>query len=250
MEGGLLALVAFSVAGGSPPKEPMMATEARQHALAVFQESVAPYGALHRLSWKSYIESRGRDGWLSALLQQYHAVRAMQPLLSLAGDLAAAQPELRDYADWAHRCAEEEQPHADWFREDLLALGVSEETIRTAMPEREILCLLGVQFSLVVSVHPAALLGYLYTAGTHPASPGTLAALTARLDVPAAGLRTLLYQAEIEAERGTEVRELVKRFACDPLCFEAMLTSAALFLCGWSRLFRRKSRVSPGECDG
>lgn len=228
----------------------MMATEARQHALTVFQESVAPYGALHRLCWKSYIESRGRDGWLCAALQQYHAVRATQPLLSLAGDLAAAQPELREYADWAHRCAEEQQPHADSFREDLLALGLPAETIRATMPEREILCLVGVQYSLVVSVHPAALLGYLYTAAAHPASPGAIEALTCRLDVPAAGLRRLLHGAEVEQERTAEVLALVARFAGDPLCFEAMLTSAALFLCGWSRLFRRKARQSPGECDG
>jgi hypothetical protein len=227
-----------------------MATETRQHAFSVFQESVAPYGALHRLCWKSYIESRGRDGWLFAVLQQYFAVRATQPLLVLAGDVASAWPELRDYADWAYRYAEEEQPHADWFREDLLALGFSEDTVHKTIPEHEILSLLGVQFSLVVSVHPAALLGYLYTTEAHPVNPGAIEALTARLAIPAAGLRTMLYHAEVDQERGAEVSALVKRFVEDPLCFEAMLTSAALFLCGWSRLFRRKARVSRGECDG
>lgn len=227
-----------------------MATESREHAFAVFQESVAPYGALHRLCWKHYIEARGRDGWMFAVLQQYYAVRATRPLLSLAGDMASARPELRDYADWAYRQAEEELPHADWFRDDLRALGFSDETLRTTIPEHEILSLLGVQFSLVVSVHPAALLGYLYTTETHAASPGTLEALAARLEIPAAGLRTLLYQVEVENERGEEVLGLVQRFAADPLCFEAMLTSAALFLCGWSRLYRRKSRAPGGESNG
>ncbi len=227
-----------------------MATETRQHEFSVFQESVAPYGALHRMCWNSYIEARGHDGWVFAVLQQYYTVRAMQPLLSLAADMASPRPELRDYAEWARRHAEEKRPHADWFRADLLALGFPEEAIGATIPEHEILSLLGAQFALVVSVHPAALLGFLYAAEAHPVQFGAIEALAAQLDLPTTGLRTPLYHAEVDEAHGAAVLRLVHRFACDPLCFEAMLSSAALFLSGWSKLFRRKSRVSRGECDG
>ncbi|HWN67443.1 MAG TPA: hypothetical protein VNM90_07365 [Haliangium sp.] len=226
-----------------------MATETRQHAFSVFQERVAPYCALHRLCWQGYIEARGHDGWLFAVLQQYYTVRAMQPLLSLASDMASAHPELRDYADWAHRHAQEERPRADGFRDDLVALGFAEEAICATIPEHEILGLLGAQFALVVSVHPAALLGFLYTVEAHPVQFGAIEALAARLDIPTSGLRTLLRHAEVDQSYGAEVLGLVHRFVDDPLCFEAMLTSAALFLSGWSQMFRRKSRVSRGECD-
>lgn len=254
MEGGwrgLLALVAYFVTSGSSSKEPIMAMETRKHAFSVFQERVAPYGALHRLCWKGYVQSRGRDGCVFAALQQYYEVRATQPLLALAGDMASSHPELRDYTDWLYRQADEERPHADWFRDELLALGFSEEALRTTIPEHEILTLLGAQFSLVVSVHPAALLGYLYTVAAHPAHVGAIEALAAKLDVSTVGLlRTPLCQAEVDEEHSAEVLGLVNRFVDDPLCFEAMLTSAALFLSGWSRLFRRKSLVTRGGCDG
>jgi hypothetical protein len=245
-----LALVAHLVTSGCFVEEPRMATETRQHAFSVFQESVAPYGALHRLCWISYIEARGHDGWLFAVLQQYYAIRAMQPLLSLAAETASQRPDLRDYAAWVRRHAEEKRPHADWFREDLLALGFTEDVIRTTIPEHEILGLLGAQFALVVSVHPAALLGLLYATEAHPVQFGALEALAAELDVATTRLRTPVHHAELDAAHGAQVLRLVHRFAEDSLCFEAMLTSAALFLSGWSNLFRRKSRAARRDCDG
>ena len=245
-----LALVAHLVTSGCFVEEPRMATETRQHAFSVFQESVAPYGALHRLCWNGYIEARGHDGWLFAVLQQYYTVRAMQPLLSLTAEMAASRSDLRDYAAWLRRHAEEKRPHADWFRDDLLALGFTEEVIHATIPEHEILSLLGAQFALVVSVHPAALLGCLYAAEAHSVQFGAMEALAAELDLPTAGLRTPLHHAEVDEAHGVQVLRLVHRFVEDSLCFEAMLTSAALFLSGWSNLFRRKARVSRGGGDG
>jgi hypothetical protein len=222
-------------------EEATMMSETRQSALALFEERVAPYGVLHRLCWQGYIQARGREGWLFAALQQYYAVRATQPLLAMAGDVASGYPELRDYADWAYRHAEEERPHAAWFRNDLVHMGIPEDTIDSTIPEEEVLNLLGVQFSLVASVHPAALLGYLYTTEARPANAGALKALAAKLNIPIDGLSTLLYHTDIDREHRRDVLRLLGDFVEDPLCFEAMLTGAVRFLAGWSGLFRRKT---------
>lgn len=131
----------------------------------------------------------GRDRLVHYLVETWHYVRFSVPLLERAaarmgGDL----PELRA---WYERHAVEERGHDEWLLDDLETLGVARAKVRETAPARETAALVGTQFFVLEAMHPAALLGYVWSLECRPPSEASLAALAAAFEAPASAFSTL-----------------------------------------------------------
>src|SRR3546814_20277019 len=109
------------------------------------------------------------------MMELHQAIRMTSPLLVAAANRAdELGPRYRSFGSWAREHAAEETDHEKWLAEDLGTIGVDRQELEQRLPHPQIASLLGTQFLLATSEHPAAILGYFYFAECHAADPAGL----------------------------------------------------------------------------
>jgi hypothetical protein len=212
--------------------------------------SVQPYKLLHKVWWMKLIQRTGPSGWVDCLVQTYFAMKASSPLLLFAAERATAlgDQRLNAYVEWCHVHEREEVEHHNWLLEDLRLAGVDANRLATSIANDTILQLVGVQFALMATAHPTALLGYLFIMECQPSAPRAVSDLAADLGIPRTALRTLLFHTEADQEHKIEVLKFIASYAADPLCFDAILAAAVHTLRGWTEFFcRRACQIARGS---
>jgi len=203
------------------------------------EKLISPYYSLHGIYWRRMVAATGGDGWRRVAGQQYYVMKAAAPLL----EFTAAQARHRgsaydDLAAWCLEHADEERQHHSWFLDDLVLMGCDRDLVSQAVPDDEILDVLGAQFALVATSDPAAVLGFFFALEAHPSSPAAIMELTDRLGIPREALGTILFHAEEDLEHSASIKELVERYGWSS-AFPSMCRSAVRSLSGWTRLFQR-----------
>jgi Iron-containing redox enzyme len=200
---------------------------------------ITPYYVLHQALWERMIAIARADGWRAVAAQHYYVMKAAPPLLEFAAGQARAKgPGYDPFVHWCLHHAEEEHEHHLWFLEDLAAIGCDRQQIVRAVPEDEILELLGAQFTLAATAEPTAILGFFFALEAHPSDSAAVVDLSDRLGIPREGLRTILFHTEEDLEHAAVVRDMVERYG-HGIAFPAMCRSAVRSLTGWTRLFYR-----------
>jgi hypothetical protein len=169
-------------------------------------------------------------------------MRTTAPLLRFAAAEAALEDadgadDLTEFIAWAEDHAEEEQEHHLWFLDDLAAMSVDAEDVRGTVPHPRVLELLGVQFTLVATVHPVTVLGYFLAMECFPADPESVKALARRLDLPDDTLRTILFHTVADQEHKREILHMADRYGTDATRVAAMTTAAVAAVMGWTEYF-------------
>lgn len=204
---------------------------------------VTPYYVLHQALWERMITAARADGWRAVAVQQYYVMKAAPSLLEFAAGQARAKgPGYDLFAHWCLRHAEEEREHHLWFLDDLASIGCDRQQIISAVPEDEILDLLGAQFVLAATAGPTAILGLFFAMEAHPSNSTAIVALTDQLGIPREGLRTILFHTEEDIEHAVVIRDMVERYG-QSSAFPAMCRSAVRSLIGWIQLFYRYERA-------
>jgi hypothetical protein len=211
---------------------------------------VTPYYVLHQALWERMITIARADGWRAVAAQQYYVMKAAAPLLEFAAGQARAKgPEYDLFVHWCLRHAEEEREHHLWLLEDLAAIGCDRQQIVSAVPEDEILDLLGAQFALAATAEPTAILGFFFAMEAHPSDSTAIVALSDQLGIPREGLRTILFHTEEDLEHSAVIRDIVERYGHSS-AFPAMCRSAVRSLTGWTRLFFRYAAAYSAATTG
>lgn len=211
---------------------------------------VTPYYVLHQALWERMITIARADGWRAVAAQQYYVMKAAAPLLEFAAGQARAKgPGYDLFVHWCLRHAEEEREHHLWFLEDLAAIGCDRQQIVSAVPEDEILDLLGAQFALAATAEPTAILGFFFAMEAHPSDSTAIVALSDQLGIPREGLRTILFHTEEDLEHAAVIRDIVERYGHSS-AFPAMCRSAVRSLTGWTRLFFRYAAAYSAATTG
>ena len=147
-----------------------------------------------------------------ALKVSYQVIRASVPLLELARDRAQAladrDPVAVGLATYLARHAEEERGHDEWMRQDLLALGVSEEELDLATPSPNVAGMVGAQYYWCLHAHPVAILGYIAVLEGEPPDEAVFHEAAHRSGLPETAFRTLRYHARVDREHWRELLEL------------------------------------------
>jgi len=199
-----------------------------------------PYIASHHMWWSRLIEAQGIDGWVRVAAQHYHVMKLAPRLLDYAGSLANTRgPSLNAFRDWCREHAEEERPHHEWFASDLAFAGYSQSRLDSTIPDDEVVSLMGGQFALAAAIHPAAILGFFFAMECHPSDASAIVSMANELGVPRDGMRTIMFHVEEDLEHAVPIREMVREFAPDPVCFAGMCRSATMPFLQWGLLFRR-----------
>jgi Iron-containing redox enzyme len=238
-----LATVREDLAYGAhgPTSKVKGAMDVPESPIDQLERLIIPYYVLHQALWERMIVTAGADGWRAVAAQHYYVMKAAVPLLEFAAGQARAKgPGYDPFVHWCLCHAEEEHEHPLWFLEDLVAIGCDQQQIVCAVPEDEILDLLGAQFALAATAEPAAILGFFFTMEAHPSDAASIVALSDRLGIPKEGLRTILFHAEEDLEHAAVIRDMVERYGHGG-AFPAMCRSAVRSLAGWTRLFYRYS---------
>lgn len=142
----------------------------------------------------------------------YHVSRSAVPLMEtalgcarrLVADADAVASRLAPYLE--RHILEEmhgEQPGAGAL-EDLAALGVDPDELRTSLPEAKIAALVGAQYYWILEHHPVAVLGFLQLERFHPRLD-TVERLISATGLPRRGFAQLLLHAELDVEHVEEL---------------------------------------------
>jgi hypothetical protein len=110
--------------------------------------------------------------------------------------------------------------------EDLEALDVDRESLRTAPPPEKIAALIGTQHFRVRHVHPVTILGFLWPE-VYPPDPSFVERLIERTQLPRDGFRQLLLHSEIDVRHGRELQDFLDTLPLEPR-HEQMIGLSAL----------------------
>ena len=208
-------------------------------ASRMFITSVQPYLGLNMLWWRRMIDATGREGWMHCAQQIYYTMKATEPLLRFAADIAERKGEyFKDFSTWAKKHLEEEREHYLWYQSDLAAMGMDPNVVDNTIPDPNILRLIGAQFSLVAITNPSAILGYFYATECQPSDADEVRSLADRFSIPRKALRTILFHCSADQDHQIEIRELVDKYSNNSGCYRSMLASAEEALTGWTLLFK------------
>jgi Iron-containing redox enzyme len=92
--------------------------------------------------------------------------------------------------------------------EDLEALGVDTDDLRTSLPEPTIAALVGAQYYWILHHHPVGVLGFLQLERFHPRRP-SVERLIELTGLPREGFGQLLLHAELDIEHAQELDEVI-----------------------------------------
>lgn len=150
----------------------------------------AEFDDVYRFGFAKLLSATGgRARLVHYLTETWHYVRFSVPLLERAA--ARMDDGLPDLRAWFLRHVAEERGHDDWLLDDLERLGVSRVTVRASLPSRETATLVGTQLWVLEALHPAALLGYVWSLECRPPGTSGLEELAATFDAPPEALSTL-----------------------------------------------------------
>jgi len=173
-------------------------------------------------------------------VQHYFVMKTTPTLLRFCGQEAEASGDtFAELADWCRIHAEEEQPHHEWFAEDLKFAGYDKNVLDGLIPDDEVLSLMGSQFALIAACGPASILGFFHAMECHPSDPDAIIGLAERLRVPDEGLRTILFHTEEDLEHAVPIQGMVTRYGQDPATLAAMCRGAIAPFLKWTELYAR-----------
>ena len=104
-----------------------------------------------------------KDHYIKFLEQYYHFVGNASPMYGLA--VSRIPLEYRFIRDWFNQSAFNESGHEDFILRDLIALGLSEDTVKKSIPSPSMDALIGYNFYFTLNRHPVGLLGTPYLMG-------------------------------------------------------------------------------------
>lgn len=175
-------------------------------------------------------------------MQIYHFMRFANRLLRTAAERASlGGSAYAAFESWSRAHAREEAEHPDWFLEDLVAAGCRREEILASPPDAEIRELARVQFALVQTRSPTAVLGLCFATECYPPDAEALLLLARHLGLPREALRTLLHHSQVDQEHGKEILQLLALHGRDPEQLRAMAHGAVQCTTSWIQLFQRYS---------
>jgi hypothetical protein len=200
------------------------------------ERTLRPWLLLHKASWRRLYGNHRQRAWVALMIELHQAIRATTPLLVAAANRAdELGPQYRSFGAWAREHAAEEANHEKWLAEDLGTIGVDRDGLEQRLPRPEIAGLLGTQFLLATSEHPAAILGYFYFAECHAADPAGLARQRHELGLPSSAMRTLRFHAAEDLEHQHEIRQML--LAHRPGDTPGMILSAVSFVDAWTQVY-------------
>lgn len=99
--------------------------------------------------------------------------------------------------------------------DDLAALGVDTEALRTQQPSPKIAALIGAVYYWIFHFHPVAVLGYLELEAYHPSVSG-VERLIERTGLPLEGFRQLRLHAKLDVAHARELHRVLDRLPLKP----------------------------------
>ena len=152
----------------------------------------------------------------------YHVARSAVPLmetaLGRARELARGDAVAAGLVPYLERHILEEthgEEPGGALLDDLEALGVDADDLRTGFPGPKVAALVGAQYYWILVHHPVAVLGYLQLEHFHPLEP-TVEQLIEATRLPREGFSQLLLHAEVDIEHARELDEVVDGLALEP----------------------------------
>ena len=165
---------------------------------------------------------QAREVFPRYLAAGYHVARAMVPLMEAAlgrarelgpGDTVAAGlvPYLeRHIPEEMHS----EEPGGAAL-EDLVALGLDADELRTSLPAPKIAALVGAQYYWILDHHPVGVLGFLQLERFHPRRD-SVERLIEITGLPREGFGQLLLHAELDIEHAEELDHVIDDLPLEP----------------------------------
>jgi hypothetical protein len=177
-------------------------------------------------------------------------MKATAPLLRFAAERAREmkpQPEL--FVRWAELHAEEEAEHYQWFLNDMVQSGQSANEMLDHPPRPELSLVVGTQFLLAATTHPASILGYFFAMECRPNDATEIESLADRLSLPTASIRTLLFHTHADQEHKREIIDVISRYCQNPVIWRGIVHSAIESINGWTYLFNALAREMSNGCS-
>lgn len=156
------------------------------------------------------------------------AVPLMETALGRARALAPKDAVASGLAPYLERHIPEEM-HGDepgeGALEDLVALGVDTDDLRTRLPPQKIAALVGAQYYWILHHHPVAVLGFLQLERFHP-HRDTAERLIETTGLPREGFEQVLLHAELDVNHVAELDRVVDDLPLEPYHEELVGVSA------------------------
>jgi len=156
------------------------------------------------------------------------AVPLMETALAQARALAPDDAVASGLASYLERHIPEEmhgEEPGEGALDDLAALGVDAEDLRTRLPASKIAALVGGQYYWILHHHPVAVLGFLQLERFHPHRE-TVEQLIETTVLPREGFDQLLLHAELDVEHAAELDRVVDDLPLEPFHEELIAASA------------------------
>lgn len=165
---------------------------------------------------------RARDLYPAYLTIGAYVALTMVPLMEAALGRARAlertDPVAAALVAYLERHIPEEmhgdEPGGDLL-DDLTAVGVDTEELRTRPLPEPVAALIGTQFFRIQHAHPVAVLGLLWLEVYPPDAP-TVERFIEKTGLPRDGFRQLLLHSEVDARHGPELRDLLDELPLEP----------------------------------
>jgi hypothetical protein len=122
----------------------------------------------------------------------------MEAARARAAELAPTDAVAAGVARYLARHIREERHHDDWLLADLVALGVTRESVMARMPSPTVAALVGAQYYWIWHYHPVAVLGYIAVLEGTPPDAEHVETIIARTGLPRTAFRTILTHADLD----------------------------------------------------
>jgi hypothetical protein len=152
----------------------------------------------------------------------YSVARSMVPLmetaLERARELAPGDAVATGLVPYLERHIPEEmhsEEPGEAALEDLVALGVDADDLRTGLPAPKIAALVGAQYYWILHHHPVGVLGFLQLERFHPRR-ASVEKLIETTGLPREGFGQLLLHAELDVEHAKELDRVIDGLPLEP----------------------------------
>jgi len=165
---------------------------------------------------------RARDLYPEYQVASSYVARMMVPLMEVALErsraLAPTDPVAAGLVSYLERHIPEEmhgqEPGGDLL-DDLAAVGVDTDALRTRPLPPKVAALIGTQFFRVRHSHPVAILGFLWMEVYQP-NPQSVERLIERTGLPRDGFRQLLLHSEVDVQHARELQDVLDSLPLEP----------------------------------
>jgi hypothetical protein len=165
---------------------------------------------------------RAREIYPHYLTVGYHVtvglIRLMEAALARARALAPDDRVAAGLADYLERHIPEEMHDEEpggATLDDLAALGVDTEAVRTQLTSPKIATLIGAVYYWIFQFHPVAVLGYLELEAYHPSVSG-VERLIEKTGLPREGFRQLLLHARLDVAHARDLHRVLDSLPLEP----------------------------------